>query len=133
MQLPENRPPVSFRFVLRIALVLSFVLVAGCANRKTVNFKINSVPKGAHVLYQVLGEDIPCQGKWIYLGSTPVQGVEQFDEEQLGDAKKITLKIMHRGYHDQTKEWDGPGFWKEVVERDIIFWTPELVPSPQEQ
>lgn len=114
-------------------LITALALLSGCAERKTVSFKINSVPKGAYVLYQVLGADIPCQGKWIYLGNTPVHGVQQFDEGVLGRADKISLKIMHRGYYDQTKEWDGPSFWKEVAERDVIFWTPEMVPSPQEQ
>jgi len=34
---------------------------------------------------------------------------------------------------DRVKEWDGPGFWKEVDEREIIFWTPELIESRKEQ
>jgi len=104
-------------------------VLSGCSGKKTVSFKINSVPKGAHVLYQVVGDDVPCQGQWIYLGNTPVQGVRQFDESQLEDAEKITLKIMHRGYHDQVKEWDGVGFWEEVETRDVVFWAPQLVPS----
>jgi len=133
MEVTKNGLPVSLRFVWGIGLFLTLAFLAGCSNKKTVSFKINSVPKGAHVLYQVVGEDIPCQGQWIYLGNTPVQGVRQFDEDQLEDAEKITLKIMHRGYHDQTKEWDGSGFWKEVEERDVIFWAPELIPSPKEQ
>ena len=113
-------------------LVTSLFFLSGCSDSKTVNFKINSVPKGAHVLYQIVGEDVPCQGEWIYLGNTPVQGVRQFDEDQLEDAQKITLKIMHRGYLEQVKEWDGTSFWKEVEERDVIFWTPELLHSPKE-
>jgi hypothetical protein len=115
-----------------VVLVTSLLFLSGCSDTKTINFKINSVPKGAHVLYQIVGEDVPCQGEWIYLGNTPVQGVRQFDEDQLEDAEKITLKIIHRGYHEQIKEWDGAGFWKEVEERDVIFWTPELVHSPKE-
>jgi hypothetical protein len=130
MTLCEKR----FLGLLRGCIVcVLLVLLSGCAVRKTVSFKINSVPKGAYVLYQVLGEGLPCDGKWIYLGNTPVQGVQQFDEDRLGNADKITLKIMHRGYYDQTKEWDGPGFWREVTERDVIFWTPKMVPSPQGQ
>jgi hypothetical protein len=115
-----------------VILATSLFFLSGCSDTKTVNFKINSVPKGAHVLYQVVGEDVPCQGEWIYLGNTPVQGVRQFDEDQLEDAEKITLKIMHRGYLEQVKEWDGTSFWKEVEERDVIFWTPELIHSPKE-
>ncbi len=124
----------SFSAVCRWGIIFAaLILLSGCAERKSVSFKINSVPKGAYVLYQVVGANIPCQGKWIYLGNTPVQGVQQLDEGVLGSADKITLKIMHSGYYDQTKEWDGPSFWKEVTERDVIFWTPEMVPSPQEQ
>ncbi len=81
----------------------------------------------------MIGEGIPCQGKWVYLGNTPVQGARQFDEGKLEDAEKITLRIMYQGYNDQVKEWDGPGFWKEVDEREIIFWTPELIESRKEQ
>lgn len=127
----EKKRSVSGVFNLAILATLLFFL-SGCSNTKTVNFKINSVPKGAHVLYQVIGEDVPCQGEWIYLGNTPVQGVRQFDEDQLEDAEKITLKILHSGYHEQVKEWDGASFWKEVEERDVIFWTPELIHSPKE-
>lgn len=129
MQVTKRRVSVSAGFLYSILLLAMLTLVSGCSGSKTVNFKVNSVPKGAHVLYQVVGEDVPCQGQWVYLGNTPVQGVRQFDEDQLEDAEKITLKIMHRGFHDQVKEWDGPGFWEEVEERDVIFWTPELVPS----
>lgn len=116
-----------------VILITVLAFVSGCSSRKTVSFKINSVPKGAHVLYQVLGEEIPCQGQWVYLGNTPVQGVRQFDEDQMEGAEKITLKIMYRGYHDQLKEWDGYGFWEEVEEREVIFWAPELIPSAKEQ
>ncbi|AGF77689.1 hypothetical protein UWK_01121 [Desulfocapsa sulfexigens DSM 10523] len=121
-----------FRVCFLVSIITASVLLAGCSSQKTVHFKINSVPKGAHVLYQVIGEDIPCHGQWVYLGNTPVQGVRQFDEDQLVSAEKITLKIMHNGYHEQVKEWDGPGLWQEVEERDVIFWTPELIASEKE-
>jgi hypothetical protein len=133
MQGIKNRPPVSLRLVWGVTLFITLSFLAGCSNKKTVSFKINSAPKGAHVLYQVVGKGIPCQGQWMYLGNTPVQGVRQFDAGRLEDAEKITLKIIHRGYYDQIKEWDGSGFWKEAEERDVIFWKPELVPSPKEQ
>jgi hypothetical protein len=133
MESKKNRLSVSFRFVWVATLFITLAFLSGCSSKKTVSFKINSVPKGAHVLYQVVGKNIPCQGQWIYLGNTPVQGVRQFNEGQLKDADKITLKIMHRGYHNQSKEWDGVGFWKEVEQREGIFWAPELTLSPKEQ
>lgn len=108
-------------------LLVGLTMLSGCADSKSVRFKINSVPKGAHVLYQVEGGDMPCQGKWVYLGNTPLQGVQQFDEDQLEDADKITLRIMHNGYHEQAREWDGESFWQEIEEKDVIFWTPELI------
>ena len=110
-----------FTFLLSVA-----VLLTGCADSKSVRFKIKSVPKGAHVLYQVKGGENPCQDKWIYLGNTPLQGVQHFSEQQLKNTAKITLRVMHNGYHDQSKEWDGESFWQEIEEKDVIFWTPEL-------
>jgi hypothetical protein len=116
------------RSLLSLLILLSgLALLSGCADSKSVRFKLNSVPKGAHVLYQVEGGDIPCQGKWIYLGNTPLQAVQQFDEDQLEGADKITLRVMHNGYHEQTREWDGESFWQEIEEKDVIFWTPELI------
>ena len=120
----------SFSSLFYSAMFLTaLVFLSGCSDKKHINIKINSVPKGAHVLYQVMGKGIPCQGQWIYLGNTPVQAVRLFSEGKIEDADKITLKIMHRGYIEQVKEWDGASFWDEIEERDVIFWTPELVPS----
>ena len=110
-------------------LVAALVVLSGCSDQRNVHIKIHSVPKGAHVLYQVVGEGVPCQGQWIYLGNTPVQAVRLFSENKIEDADKITLKVMHRGYIEQVKEWDGASFWNEVEERDVIFWTPQMVPS----
>jgi len=110
-----------FAFLLSAAVMLS-----GCGDSKSVRFTIKSVPKGAHVLYQVKGGDNPCQDNWIYLGNTPLQGVQNFSENQLKDTGKITLRVMYNGYHDQSKEWDGESFWEEIEEKDVIFWTPEL-------
>jgi hypothetical protein len=109
-----------------LPLLFALSLLSSCADSKAVRFKINSVPKGAHVLYQVKGGDISCQDKWIYLGNTPLQGVQHFSESTLKDTTKITLRIMHNGYYDQSKEWDGESFWQEIEEKDVIFWTPEL-------
>lgn len=110
-------------------LLTALLLLSGCSAKKNLSIKINSVPKGAYVLYRAVGDGVPCQGEWIYLGNTPIQAVRLFDEGKIEGADKITLKIMHPGYIEQVKEWDGVSFWKEIEERDVIFWTPELVPS----
>ncbi len=110
-------------------LLITFLFLSGCSGEKNLRIKINSVPKGAYVLYRAVGDGIPCQGEWIYLGNTPIQAVRLFDEGKIEGADKIMLKIMHPGYVEQVKEWDGVSFWKEVEERDVIFWTPELVPA----
>lgn len=110
-----------------VLFLLVLVLLSACAERKNVRFKINSVPKGAHVLYQVKGGESPCQDNWIYLGNTPFQGVKHFSKGQLADTTKITLRVMHNGFYDQSKEWYGEGFWEEIDEKDVIFWTPELI------
>lgn len=121
--------PISRNRVYLFTFLFGLSLLSGCADSRSVRFKINSVPKGAHVLYQVEGGDIPCQGKWMYLGNTPLQGVQQFKESQLEGADKITLRILHNGYHEQAREWDGESFWQEIEEKDVIFWTPELIPN----
>ena len=58
--------------------------------------------------------------------------VKELDEDETADAT-ITLKVMHTGYYDQVRKWDGESFWDEAVERGFIFWTPELVPQPAER
>lgn len=119
------------RFLLSGCFFITLLMISGCADKKSVRFKIDSVPKGAHVLYQVAGGDSPCQGQWLYMGSTPLQGVRQLSENEVEDADKIMIKVFHNGYHDQIKEWDGAGFWQEIEERDVIFWAPELIPNPK--
>ncbi len=114
------------KILFLLPLLFALALLSACAETKSVRFKINSVPKGAHVLYQVKGGKLPCQDNWIYLGNTPLQGVQHFSESQLEDTAKITLRVMHNGYHDQSREWDGESFWQEIEEKDVIFWTPEL-------
>ncbi len=119
------------RLLALFSLLALLALVSGCSSSvRTVRFKVNSEPEGAHVVYRVLGEDIPCQGQWIYLGNTPLRSVRQFSDEQLEKVGKITLKVMRRGYYDQVREWDGPSFLEEAEGRGVIFWTPELVPQP---
>lgn len=112
-----------------LALVGGAVIMAGCSSKTaSVRFKVNSEPEGAHVLYKATGKNLPCGDRWVYLGNTPLRGVHQFNEKELEDTKKITMKVMHNGYHEQQIEWDGPSFWEEAEGRGVIFWTPEMIP-----
>ncbi len=122
-----RRKRLSVLFFLLALLVLS---TACSPTVRTVRFKVNSEPEGAHVVYRVLGDDVPCQGQWIYLGNTPLRSVRQFSDDQLEHIGRITLKVMRRGYYDQVREWDGPSFLEEAEGKGVIFWTPELVPQP---
>ena len=116
-------------FIALAGLVLLLAL-AGCSSAtKNVKLKIHSQPEGAYIVYKVSGKEIPCAGEWIYLGNTPFRGVHQFNEDDLENADKITLKVMRHGYTDQIIEWDGQGFWDEAEEKGVIFWTPELIPA----
>ena len=118
--------------LLLVAFLLT-VFVTGCAsNVQTVQFKINSEPEGSHVVLNVSGPERQNSPDWIYLGHTPIRGVRQLDEDDATDVK-ITLKVMHAGYYDQIREWDGEAFWNEAVERGVIFWTPSLIPHPNSQ
>jgi hypothetical protein len=106
------------------------LVLSGCSSpTKTVRMKIHSEPEGAYIVYKVSGSEVDCAGKWIYLGNTPYRGIHQFNEDELEEAGKITLKVMRPGYLDQIMEWDGPGFWDEVESKGVIFWTPELIPE----
>lgn len=116
---------------LVLALSLLALTVTGCSSKvQTVQFKINSEPEGSHVVLNVSGPELPNSAEWIYLGHTPIRGVRQLSEDKVAEANKITLKVMHAGYYDQIREWDGEAFWNEAVERGVIFWTPELIPHP---
>ena len=111
------------------SLLLAFA-VTGCSSKvQNVQFKINSEPEGSHVVLNVSGPELPNSADWIYLGHTPIRGVRQINEDDAAGAK-ITLKVMHAGYYDQVREWDGEAFWNEAVERGVVFWTPELIPHP---
>lgn len=115
---------------LVLLTLLLAVVVTGCSSKvQTVQFKINSEPEGSHVVLNVSGPKRQNSADWIYLGHTPIRGVRQIDEKEASDVK-ITLKVMHAGYYDQVREWDGEAFWNEAVERGVIFWTPELIPHP---
>ena len=119
---------------LMLVSLLLAVTVTGCSSKvQTVQFKINSEPEGSHVVLNVSGPEIPNSADWIYLGHTPIRGVRQISEDKVAEANKITLKVMHAGYYDQIREWDGEAFWNEAVERGVIFWTPSLIPHPNSQ
>ncbi len=125
----KNKTCLPGRLGTVIAFFLFAALMTGCSSKQTVHFKINSEPEGSHVIMQVNGSKTHTTGDWIYLGHTPIRGVRNLNENDL-DGAKITLKVMHAGYHDQVREWDGESFWEEAVERGVIFWTPELIPQP---
>ncbi|WP_028579811.1 hypothetical protein [Desulfogranum japonicum] len=114
-----------------MAILGCCVCLLGACSSKTVSvrFKVNSEPEGSQVLYKLSGTELPCGERWIYLGNTPLRGIHQFKEEELENTDKITMKVMHNGYHDQQMEWDGESFWEEAEGKGVIFWTPELVPS----
>ncbi len=114
-------------------LLLAALFLGGCSGKQAVQFKINSEPEGAHVVYRVTGSESPGHGDWIYLGNTPIRSVRQLDEDTVSEADKITLKVMRAGYFDQIREWDGAAFWEEVSGKGVIFWTPRLVPQPAEK
>ncbi len=126
--------PIKKSFCSRLgamAVLGCCICLLGACSSKTANvrFKVNSEPEGAQVLYKLTGTELPCGDKWIYLGNTPLRGVHQFKEDALENTDKITMKVMHNGYHDQQMEWDGHSFWEEAEGKGVIFWTPELVPS----
>lgn len=110
-------------------LCVAALLVSCSSPTKTVRLKIHSEPEGAYIVYKVTGPEIPCDGEWIYLGNTPFRGIHQFNEDDLENAEKITIKVMRQGYTEQIIEWDGPGFWDEAEEKGVIFWTPALIPE----
>ena len=109
----------------------ALLILGGCSSTVSVPYKINAEPEGSHLLMQVTGQDsrIPCVNEWVYLGATPIQGVRQFNSSDLKKIDKITLKVVHEGYVDQIREWDGPGFWQEADGKGVIYWTPELIES----
>lgn len=119
--------------ILPAAILMSAVSFTGCASEvQTVKFKINSEPEGSHVVLNISGLDRKNSSDWIYLGHTPIRIARQIKEDE-AEGVKITLKVMHAGYYDQIREWDGEAFWNEAVERGVLFWTPELIPHPANQ
>ena len=122
------------RLAMLPAICLLFaVSLTGCASDvQTVNFKINSEPEGSHVVLNISGQERENSSDWIYLGHTPIR-ISRLLKEDEAAGVKITLKVMHAGYYDQVREWDGETFWNEAVERGVLFWTPELIPHPRNQ
>ncbi len=115
---------------LLLFAALLLLSVTGCSSKvQNVQFKINSEPEGSHVVMNISGPARADSTEWLYLGHTPIRGVRQISEDELENVK-ITLKVMHAGYYDQLREWDGETFWNEAVEHGVIFWTPELIPQP---
>ncbi len=130
MTIRDNVSSTISQAVLLLSAVLLLISAAGCSSKtQNVQFKINSEPEGSHVVMNLSGPDRQNSGEWIYLGHTPIRGVRQISEDE-AQGVKVTLKVMHAGYYDQVREWDGEAFWNEAVERGVIFWTPELVPQP---
>ena len=121
----------SSRPYLVMAALFLAVTVTGCSSKtQTVQFKINSQPEGSHVVFNMSGPKLDNSADWLYLGHTPIRGVRQIQKDKIVDASKITLKVMHAGYYDQIREWDGPTFWEEAVKKGVIFWTPKLIQQP---
>ncbi|MCK5517095.1 MAG: hypothetical protein KAI39_09500 [Desulfobulbaceae bacterium] len=117
-------------YLLMTALFLA-VATTGCSSKtQTVQFKINSQPEGSHVVFNMSGSKLDNSADWLYLGHTPIRGVRQIQENKIVDASKIALKVMHAGYYDQIREWDGPTFWEEAIEKGVVFWTPKLIQQP---
>ncbi len=115
--------------VILLAGSLLLATATGCAKTKNVQFKINSQPEGSHVVFSMSGKKVESSGEEFYLGHTPLRGVRQLNERKIEGASKITLKVMHAGYYDQIREWDGRSFWDEAVEKGVIYWTPKLIPQ----
>ncbi len=108
-------------FCSTLLVAAAFTTLAGCAKQYPANFKVDSQPEGAHVIFQ--------QGNnpWIYLGVTPLNSLEMIDEEVLESKDKISLKTMRCGYMDQVREWNNEQLKDELEDKGKIFWTPRLI------
>ncbi len=119
-------------FALSVISLLLGTTLSGCGpTTRHVQFRINSQPEGAHVVFNKSGRITEDTQDWIYLGHTPLRGIRLLNEEKIEEAEKITLKVMHSGYYDQSREWDGQSFWDEAEDKGVIFWAPKLVPQPK--
>lgn len=123
----------SNRFCAPLAgcMVLAGLLLGGCATSKNIPMKIQSYPLGAHVLYQERSRVNGSSNDWIYLGATPLEINRSIRTKQLKKADAFVLRLIHRGYVDQTKEWSGDRLKAEVKEKGFVFWNPRLVPKQE--
>ncbi len=111
--------------------LISLMALSACSSRQYVNLKIHSEPEGAHLVYKISKEQTVKEGAWMYLGLTPFSGVSLIEEDELEAGDRISFKVMHNGYLDQIKEWNGTQFIDEFEENGVIFWTPRLIKSNQ--
>ncbi|MCI5147471.1 MAG: hypothetical protein D3923_18550 [Candidatus Electrothrix sp. AR3] len=120
------------RAMLFAILPVLLIALTGCGPTiRNMPFKVNSQPEGAHVVFNMSRPLSQAPEDWIYLGNTPLRSVRLLNEKEVEDAGKVTLKVMHAGYYDQVKEWDGQTFWAEAENTGFIFWAPKLIPQPQ--
>ncbi len=115
-----------YRYLLLSSGLIAFLLFTGCSSKNVVNFKIHTEPEGAHVIYS---QD--NRHSWTYLGVTPLNVVEVFDNDELNDENTISLKTMRCGYLEQVKEWNGEDLLDEVDDKGVIFWAPRLIKDTQ--
>lgn len=113
------------------SLFLCSLLAGGCSSRQHINLNIHTEPEGAHLVYKIDKEKTEKEAVWIYLGVTPYNGVSLIEEDELEPGDKISFKVMHNGYLDQIKQWNGERFVEEFEESGVIFWTPRLIKSNQ--
>jgi hypothetical protein len=109
------------RNILWPILMLLVVSVTACSTTNRLTLKVHTEPEGAHIVYQL------DRSSWIYLGVTPLETIEVFDDSQIEGEHSFTLKAMRYGYLDQTKEWTGEKLLLENEEQGMIFWTPRLI------
>jgi hypothetical protein len=117
--------------LLVCSLFLFSFLTGGCSSRQYINLNIHTEPEGAHLVYKIDKEKAEKEAVWIYLGVTPYNGVSLIEEDELEPGDKISFKVMHNGYLDQIKQWNGERFVDEFEEGGVIFWTPRLIKSNQ--
>jgi len=111
--------------IILCAAAISILTISGCSTTNRVSLKIHTEPEGAHIVYQL------DQEKWTYLGVTPLETIETFDDRQLQGNHSFTLKAMRCGYLDQTKEWTGDNLLLENDDQGMIFWTPRLIKNTE--
>ena len=120
------------RSLLHIILLLLIIgCMTGCGRKnQNIPFKVNSQPEGAQVLFNMSGSWSQKNQDWLYLGHTPLRAIRLLNEDEVTGSGKVTLKVMHAGYYDQVKEWDGETFWAQIEQEGFVFWAPQLIPQP---